>query len=69
MRLSTATATILPLVLFVWAIIYGSADLVMWDWVGFMNRLVSFRWFYSELKVENVSMNRADEKDTTFLNH
>jgi hypothetical protein len=35
MRLSNATATILPLVRIVWAIIYGSADLVMWDWVGF----------------------------------
>jgi hypothetical protein len=35
MRLSTATATILPLFLFVWAIIYRSANLVMWDWVGF----------------------------------
>jgi hypothetical protein len=31
MRLSTATATILPLFRIVWAIIYRSADLVMWD--------------------------------------
>jgi hypothetical protein len=35
MRLATATATILPLVRIVWAIIYRSADLVMRDWVGF----------------------------------
>jgi hypothetical protein len=31
MRLSTATATILPLFLFVWAIIYRSADLCRVD--------------------------------------
>jgi hypothetical protein len=39
MRLSTATATILPLVGIAWAIIYRSADLMMWDWVGFDQQL------------------------------
>jgi hypothetical protein len=39
MRLSTATATILPLVLFAWAIIYRSEDLVMWDWVEVRSKI------------------------------